>query len=47
VDEVRKTVKLGYGLMDDLEFWEYKVTCLDKDNNSGGVCRVHKHVPKI
>ena len=37
VDEVRKAVDMGYGLVCVLEFWEYKVTCYDKDTNSGGL----------
>ena len=28
---------MGYGLVNVLEFWEYKVTCYDKDTNSGGL----------
>jgi hypothetical protein len=37
VDEVRKAVEMGYGVVDVLEFWEYDVMCLDKDSNSGGL----------
>ena len=37
VDEVRKAVELGYDVKDVYEFWEYKVTCFDKDTNSGGL----------
>jgi hypothetical protein len=37
VDEVRKSVKMGYRLEDVYEFWEYKVTCFDKDTSSGGL----------
>jgi len=37
VNKVRKTVDMGYGLVDVFEFWEYEVTCLDKDTNSGGI----------
>jgi hypothetical protein len=37
VDEVRKAVDMGYGLVDIFEFWEYKVTCFEKDTNSGGL----------
>ena len=37
VDEVRKAVEMGYGLVDVLEFWEYKVTCFDRGTNSGGL----------
>ena len=33
VDEVRKAVYMGYGLVDVYEFWEYEVTCFDKDTN--------------
>ena len=36
-DEVRKAVDMGYDLVDVFEFWEYKVTCFDKDANSGGL----------
>ena len=36
MDEVRKAVEMGYGLVGVLEFWEYKVTCFDRDTNSGG-----------
>ena len=28
---------MGYGLVDVYEFWEYEVTCFDKDTNSGGL----------
>jgi len=35
-DEVRKAVAMGYGLVEVFEFWEYSVTCFDKDTNSGG-----------
>ena len=35
VDEVRKAVEMGYGLVDVFEFWEYSVTCFDKGTNSG------------
>jgi hypothetical protein len=35
VDEFRKAVEMGYDLKDVYEFWEYKVTCFDKDTNSG------------
>jgi hypothetical protein len=37
VDEVRKAVEMGYRLEDVYEFWEYEVTCFDKDTNSGGL----------
>ena len=37
VDEVRKAVDMGYGLVDIYEFWEYEVTCFDRDSNSGGL----------
>jgi len=37
VDEVRKAVEMGYSVMDVLEFWEYDVTCFDKDTNAGGL----------
>jgi hypothetical protein len=37
VDEVRKALDMGYGLVDMFEIWEYKVTCFDKDTNSGGL----------
>jgi hypothetical protein len=33
VDEVRKTVEMGNRLEDVYEFWEYEVTCFDKDTN--------------
>ena len=32
-DEVRKTVYMGYGLVEVFQFWEYSVTCFDKDTN--------------
>jgi len=35
VNEVRKAVEMGNGLVDVLEFWEYKVTCFDRGTNSG------------
>jgi len=37
VDEVRKAVEMGYSVMDVFEFWEYEVTCFDKDTNTGGM----------
>ena len=37
VDEACKAIDMGYGLVDVLEFWEYKVTCYNKDTNSGGL----------
>jgi hypothetical protein len=35
VDEVRKAEEIGYKVMDVYEFSKYKVTCFDKDTNSG------------
>ena len=35
VDEVRKAVEMGYDPKDVYGFWEYEVTCFDKDTNSG------------
>jgi len=35
VDEVCKSVDMGYGIMDVFEFWEYEETCFDKDTNTG------------
>jgi len=40
-DEVRKAVGMGYGLLEVFEFWEYSVTCFDKDTNSGGLFAVY------
>jgi len=37
VDQVREAVDMGYGLVDEYEFWEHEVTCFDKDTNSGGL----------
>ena len=37
VDEVRKAAEMGYSVMDVFEFWEYEVTCFDKDTNTGGL----------
>jgi hypothetical protein len=37
VDEVRKAVQIGYGLLDVFEIWECEVTCFDQDTNSGGL----------
>ena len=31
LDEVRKAVGVGYRLEDVYEFWEYEVTCFDKE----------------
>jgi hypothetical protein len=28
---------MGYALVEVFEFWEYDVTCLDKDTSSGGL----------
>ena len=28
---------MGYDVVDKVEFWEYKVTCLDNDSNAGGL----------
>ena len=36
-DEDLKAVDMGYGLVDVFVFWRYKVTCFDKDTNSGGI----------
>jgi hypothetical protein len=36
-DEVRKAVGMSYGVVDELEFWEYNVTCFDKGSISGGL----------
>ena len=33
VDEVRKDVEVGYGLLDVFEFCDYKLTCYGKDTN--------------
>jgi len=38
VDEVRRVVEMGYGLMDVFAFWEYEVTWFDKVANTGGLC---------
>jgi hypothetical protein len=35
VDEVCKSVEMGYGVVDMFEFWEYEVTCFEKGNNAG------------
>jgi len=35
VDEVRKAVEMGYGVMDVFEFWEYEETRFDKYTNTG------------
>jgi len=35
VDEVRKTIEMGYILMKVFEFWEYEITCFDRGTNSG------------
>jgi len=37
VDEVRKPVEMGYIVMGVFEFWEYEVTCFDKNANTGGL----------
>ena len=37
VDEVRKAVEMGHGLVDMFEFWEYEETCFYKDTNYGGL----------
>jgi hypothetical protein len=37
LDEIRKAVEMGYKVMDVFEFWEYELTCFDKDTNSGGL----------
>jgi hypothetical protein len=29
VDEFRKAIEMGYGLMNVFEFWEYEITCID------------------
>jgi len=36
-DEVRKVVEMGYSVTDVIEFWEYEVTCFEKDTNTGGL----------
>jgi hypothetical protein len=35
MDEVRKVIEMGYGLMNVFEFWEYEVICFDRSTNSG------------
>jgi len=35
VDEVRRAIEMGYGVLDVFEFWEYEETCFDKDTNPG------------
>jgi len=35
VDEVRRAIEMGYGVLDVFEFWEYEQTCFDKDTNPG------------
>ena len=37
VDEVRKPIEIGYGLMKVFEFWEYEITCFDGGKNSVGL----------
>ena len=37
MDEVRKTIEMGYGLMNVFEFWEYEITCFERRTNSGGL----------
>jgi hypothetical protein len=37
VDEVRKAIEMGYGLVNVFEFWEYEVTCFDRGTNSRGL----------
>lgn len=35
--EVRKTVEVGYGLVDVFEFLEYSILCFYKGTNSGSL----------
>jgi len=44
VDDVRKAVEMGYGVMDVFEFWEYEVTCFDKDTNTAGLLAEYVNV---
>jgi hypothetical protein len=37
LDELRKAVQMGYDLVEVFVFWEYGVSCLDKDTSSGGL----------
>ena len=37
VDEFRKTIDMGYVLMNVFEFLEYEMTCFDRCSNSGGL----------
>ena len=37
MDESRKAIEIGYGLVNLIEFWEYEVTCFDRGANSGGL----------
>jgi len=37
MDEVRKTIEMGYDLVNVFEFWEYEVICFDRSTNSGGL----------
>jgi hypothetical protein len=47
LDEIRKAVERGSGLVDVFEFWEYSVTRFVKGDVSGSLCRVRQRVPKI
>ena len=37
VDEVLNTVEMGYIVLYTFGFWEYKVTCFEKDSSAGGL----------
>ena len=44
VDEVRKAIVMGYGLVEEFGCWEYKVTCYDKGTNSAGLFAEYEHM---
>jgi len=37
VDGVRKSIEMGYILVNVFEFWEYEITCFDRGTNWGGL----------
>ena len=47
VDEVRKAIEMGYGLVKLFEFWEYEVTRFNRATNSGGHFADYVNVPEI
>jgi hypothetical protein len=47
IDELRKVVEMGYGLLEFVEFWECEGTCFDRHKCWRSILRLVKHVTII